>query len=288
MIKIFDYSLRGRGEELVVIETGIGNSFYEWYPLVESLEDQYRFLLYHRRGYGRSKKAREPRNTENISHELRELVDFLAIDRFIAIGHSFGGLCLQHFALLYPERLKGLILLDSTSYRLKELDRLDTPEINKMNSLANLSLLFEKLSGLSREELEKITRRNNLKYREITGEDYPKVVDFFSNPLVYKTVSEELSHWHEDAGEIGRLKYRTKIPLRVVARDKYHTIENWIRSDCPNWEAIKFEEKWRELQLNLLSFSKDSQFIEAKGSDHMIHLDSPGLIEEVLSSLTAL
>ena len=50
----FDYKILGKGKTVLVIETGIGSSFYDWYSLVEDLKEDFTIVLYHRCGYGKS------------------------------------------------------------------------------------------------------------------------------------------------------------------------------------------------------------------------------------------
>ncbi|WP_436883060.1 alpha/beta fold hydrolase [Mammaliicoccus sciuri] len=52
-------------------------------------------------------------------------------DKVILVGHSHGGLCVQRFIQMYKERVKSILLIDSTSVDEQILDELDTPELNK-------------------------------------------------------------------------------------------------------------------------------------------------------------
>jgi hypothetical protein len=67
-----EYKVIGNGEEILIIETGIGNSFYSWYPLIKEISDDFKILLYHRAGYGKSPSSDKPRRTNYIVKELNE------------------------------------------------------------------------------------------------------------------------------------------------------------------------------------------------------------------------
>ena len=46
-----EYKIIGKGETVLVIETGIGGSFYSWYPFIEEIKEDFTVVLYHRAGY---------------------------------------------------------------------------------------------------------------------------------------------------------------------------------------------------------------------------------------------
>lgn len=150
----FDYRIYGDSNKAIIIETGIGNSYYDWIPLAEQLSESYKVILYHRCGYGLSKIINSNRTTKNIALELNQLVEQLGLERFILLSHSFGGLCAQHYALLYPNKVEKLVLIDSATTRLCEFDELDTPFINKHCSINRMIDLNTEISLKS--DIEKI------------------------------------------------------------------------------------------------------------------------------------
>jgi len=50
---------------------------------------------------------------EEMREDLRQFADALGLDRFVLGGHSMGGTVATLFAERYPDRLAGLILVDS-------------------------------------------------------------------------------------------------------------------------------------------------------------------------------
>ena len=78
-----------------------------------ALRDEYRLLLYDARGSGRS-EDRPPYTHEQWVADLDELTRHVGIDRFALLGHSYGGMVAQEYALRHQERLTHLVLIDTS------------------------------------------------------------------------------------------------------------------------------------------------------------------------------
>jgi len=110
-----EYKIIGNGCVKLVIELGIGCSWDNWFNIIDALKNDFTIILYYRLGYGKSSNPRSERTTKNIAIELHNLLSDLNINRFIMLGHSFGGLCTIQFAKMYPEMIRAIVLVDSTS-----------------------------------------------------------------------------------------------------------------------------------------------------------------------------
>jgi pimeloyl-ACP methyl ester carboxylesterase len=85
--------------------------------LGERLAARHRIILIDRPGLGWSKRrGRDGSSPQYQAAILRDVLDGLAIDRAIIIGHSWGGAVALSFALDYPERAAALVLLASPLY----------------------------------------------------------------------------------------------------------------------------------------------------------------------------
>ncbi len=69
-----EYKVVGNGESTLIIETGIGGSFYNWYPFTQEIKEDFTIVMYHRAGYGNSPVSKELRTTKNIAEELYQYV----------------------------------------------------------------------------------------------------------------------------------------------------------------------------------------------------------------------
>jgi pimeloyl-ACP methyl ester carboxylesterase len=57
-------------------------------------------------------------NIEDMTEFIDDFIGALFLEKFVLVGHSMGGAIAQEFALHYPEKLRGLILI-GTGARLK-------------------------------------------------------------------------------------------------------------------------------------------------------------------------
>lgn len=82
-------------------------------PQLAALRDRYRVITYDERGHGAAADDPDPYNYWDLADDLAGLLDQLGLERAVIGGMSQGGFISLRFALRYPERVIGLILLDS-------------------------------------------------------------------------------------------------------------------------------------------------------------------------------
>jgi predicted esterase len=281
-----EYKIIGEGKTILVIETGIGGSFYSWYPFISEIKENFTVILYHRAGYGKSQASNNPRTTRNIAEELNRLLNKIRIkDKFILMGHSFGGLCVQQYAKMYPNKLKGIILIDSTSYNFKQLHLLDTPV---MSSHIEIDKRVEEdinSSKKSKDELKVENKNSILKFRNyIDHSEMNNIEGFYTSPILYKTTAEELKNWEIDSSDIISIPTFPNIPLIIIARDNKIAEKYWVNCDIPEKEATLYEAEWRKLQIELSKLSNKGKFIIAENSGHEIYIDRPDIIIHYLQT----
>lgn len=103
----------GAGEPTVVFEAGIGATHLNWRHVQESIAKITGTVTYDRGGLGWSSPCRSARTPANVARELHAMLERAGINPpFILVGHSFGGLVMRRFALLYPQQVAGMVLID--------------------------------------------------------------------------------------------------------------------------------------------------------------------------------
>jgi pimeloyl-ACP methyl ester carboxylesterase len=99
------YEIAGEGHPLVLIHGGLVNSGL-WDDQFEVFAEPYRTLRYDVRGFGKSKS---PTSYYSNHGDLRDLLDFLGIERAYVLGLSMGGAIAIDFTLTYPDRVAALL-----------------------------------------------------------------------------------------------------------------------------------------------------------------------------------
>lgn len=103
----------GEGEELVLIH-GLGNRKEAWLPQL-TLSSNYRLVLIELRGHGNSVEANNL-TVETFAKDIIEVLDFLKIKKAHICGLSLGGIIAQEIYKKHKERVKSLILSNTTFY----------------------------------------------------------------------------------------------------------------------------------------------------------------------------
>lgn len=107
------YKTSGTGDDLVLLH-GVTSSLAMWYNgILPALQPAFRTTIYDLRGHGLTEVTPHGYNSYDMSTDLKCLLDGLGIEKTLLVGHSYGGAIATHFALRFPERVKGLVVLDS-------------------------------------------------------------------------------------------------------------------------------------------------------------------------------
>ncbi len=107
------YQQVGHGPDVVLVHGITGSLAYWWVRTVPYLKDAYRVTTYDLRGHGHSDMPPDGYTSADMAGDLLGLLDHLEIPRAHLVGHSFGGPIVLHTALLAPERVASLTLVDS-------------------------------------------------------------------------------------------------------------------------------------------------------------------------------
>ncbi len=106
------YQEKGEGMPLVLIH-GFSSSTYSWKDVFGPLSEQYRVIAVDLKGFGFSSKPDGDYTRRTQGEIVVKLLDHLKIDKAVLCGNSMGGEVSMNIALHHPERVSGLILIDS-------------------------------------------------------------------------------------------------------------------------------------------------------------------------------
>ncbi len=104
------YDERGTGVPVVLLH-GFPFSRKMWRPQVEVLSQSCRLITPDLRGFGESTGA--PSSVEELADDLHALVESAGLPPFVLGGFSMGGYVAFRYVARHPDRLAGLMLLDT-------------------------------------------------------------------------------------------------------------------------------------------------------------------------------
>lgn len=105
---------QGKGTAIVLLHGYLENQ-QMWDAFVPELSKKHRVVTIDLLGHGKTECLGYVHSMEDQADVAHEVLSELRIRKAIFIGHSMGGYVALAFAELYPEMVKGIVLLNSTS-----------------------------------------------------------------------------------------------------------------------------------------------------------------------------
>jgi pimeloyl-ACP methyl ester carboxylesterase len=237
-----NYKIDGKGENFLILH-GWNGSSDSWKKVIEILELKYRVACPDFPGFGKSQIPSNPWNLNDFVDWLNEFLEKINFKNFFLLAHSFGGRVAIRFSILYPEKIKKLILVNSAGIKqqwgFKEKIIFQLSKFG--NSLFSKNLLFRFKDGA-----------RNLFYRLAKIKDYSKAKGVMKETMK-RIVAEDL--------------------LPELPKIQTETLIIWGEKDkiVPLKYAYLLKEKIKNSKLEILP-----------GIRHSPHLEDPEKLVEVL------
>jgi len=117
------YKIAGQGEPTLVLLHGFGASIFSWREVMEPLAEVGTVIAFDRPAFGLTARpmpgewsGENPYSPEAQAALTVALLDGLAVERALLVGHSAGGTIAVLTALRHPERVEALVLVDAAIY----------------------------------------------------------------------------------------------------------------------------------------------------------------------------
>jgi pimeloyl-ACP methyl ester carboxylesterase len=108
------YTDQGKGTAVVLLHGFLENQFM-WSDIVPEFSKKYRLITIDLLGHGQTECLGYVHSMEDQADMVHHVLHELKIRKAVFVGHSMGGYIALAFAELYPDTMKGLVLLNSTS-----------------------------------------------------------------------------------------------------------------------------------------------------------------------------
>jgi len=279
---------KGIGTPTILFEAGIAATNLNWRELQNTVADFAHTVAYDRSGLGWSSRSLSPRTPGNIAQELHNMLAAAGIKPpFILVGHSFGGLVMRRYALLYPEDVLGVVLVDPM--RPEEWPPLDPSKqamLDRGSKLSRIAIpiarfglarlavtsllcrsgrLSEKLAGAAGNGGRHVLSRIKDEVGKMPQEVWPIVAAHWSRPGYYAGMSNHVSSVPDTVREMQDAGPIQNIPVILLTPG----------SSKPLCEQ------------GLSRIGNNVQQVIAYQSAHWIHLDEPDLVIDSIRSMLA-
>jgi 3-oxoadipate enol-lactonase len=191
----------GTGHPVLFLH-GLGGSWRDWEPQLDSFSGQFRVIVPEHRGHGRSDRPLGRYSMARFAADMDMLCRTLEIDHCYVVGLSMGGMIAQHLALARPDLVDALVLADTTGSVDSSTGELLRGAVGgiRQNGMAIVQILAESSMGdaSSAVGMRPDLIRNNL--RESSGND----------PYAYANALWALTE-HDLTGQLAMLRAPTLV-----------------------------------------------------------------------------
>jgi len=238
-----NYKIAGQGPAILILH-GWGGSSDSWIQVQEILaREGFKVICPDFPGFGKSKTPFEPWGVKEYGNFVLNLTKILELQNFFLLGHSFGGRVAIKFSVLYPEKIKSLILCDSAG--IKQKWGIGEKLIFQISKIGNAIFTPTPLRRFK-------DKAKNLFYIFLRHRDYAKA-DVTIRETIKKVLTEDL--------------------LKDLPQIKIRTLIIWGESDklVPVKYAHIFKEKIENSELKILP-----------KIGHSPHLEVPEKLAEII------
>ncbi len=263
----------GEGDSTVILDAGLNDFFVSWAKVQPEIAKAARVCSYDRAGLGWSEAGPYPRTNELMAEELHALLTNAGVKSpYILVGHSFGGITMRVFALMYPDEVTGMVLVDSAhENQIARLPFLQDATEQLVSQFRTLSFLST--SGLMALSPATIPNRG---FPDEAYQQYQAVLattDYFEN-----AIAESTSFYF--AASSSKPSNLGDVSLIVLS----HGLTDMTSGVGSEYQEA-FEHEWSKMQLELVGLSSNSRQVIAGQSGHYIQLDQPELVVEAVLEL---
>ena len=265
----------GSGSPTVVFESGLISDSFAFHSVQPEIAQVTSTISYDRAGHGYSDPSPNVERTNSvIAEELFDLLETLELsEALVLVGWSAGAQYILKFAEQHPDRVAGLVLLDS-------------PPLNDLDPFPDD--IVQVVEQDRDDALDRFTRFSGMKKKEILAEfgsqppwqnrhpDTHKYYQDTTSPDQFKYFFQLLSTWRKEIKEGNRtIKRLGEMPLTVLYA---------VEETSPVFTAEQnkgINTIWADQQSELAALSTNNRLIEVN-CGHDIANEEPEIVTEAI------
>jgi pimeloyl-ACP methyl ester carboxylesterase len=270
---------KGTGNTTVIFESGIAATHLNWCAIQNEVSRFACAVGYDRGGLGWSSPSRTERTPANAARELHRMLKGAGLHPpYVLVGHSFGGMVMRRFALLYPDQVAGVVLVDpmrccewppinamqqATLNRAVRYLRCAVPvahvglaRLAVTSALCGSGVLARRMANVAGDGARHLLGRVTGELAKMPSEIRPCIAAHWSRPDFYKGMRSHIQAVPETVREMCNADPIERIPVLVLT---------------PGLSTpLSLEE--------INSIGSHVKQVIATESGHWIHLDQPDLV----------
>jgi len=274
------YIQKGAGQDVLLIH-GTPGSIEDWQPIIDSLSITHRVTAFDRPGHGFSTANNYDFTIKTNVNIANELIDKLALDSVIVVGHSYGGSIAAHMATTKNDKVKSYIIAASPLYQFKPemLYRLNTiPFIGK-----GITVLISKIAASQKIEEGLLNAFGGNK--EILTDDYLTIrKQLWSQPKVLQATSKERMNYADNLNNVSNhfKEIDKSVSILYGTKDNQLIQEDCVslQNDVPNSKILALENTAHYIQFERTSELLNSIKKHTKVSDESATYNKISIIKE--------
>jgi pimeloyl-ACP methyl ester carboxylesterase len=129
------YEVYGKGQPIVLLHGGLFGSTIEMADFIDQLKQNYQVIAISTRGHGKSELGTEPISLEQRANDAMAAINAVTKDSVMVLGFSDGGYSAYQLAVMYPNRIKKMIVIGAGELY---------PGVREFNFTAKQAMSFDK------------------------------------------------------------------------------------------------------------------------------------------------
>lgn len=178
----------------IVLISGYNSDLSTWEPLFQKLDPSITWFGFNRAGVGNSENVVGKRDAITIAQETKAILEANQVKPpYILVAHSMGGVYARIFYHLYPNQVKGIVLIDATHE--KQIDTLLTFIPKEQRDLLLEQIEQQQINDLAKMPESSVKEEFRANFRENFNQisNYPNI----QNTPIYVLTSAKIENEDE-------------------------------------------------------------------------------------------
>ncbi len=245
------FEVVGSGEPALVFVHGWSCDGRYWREQVAEFAPQHQVITLDLAGHGHSGLSRQDYSMAAFGEDVRAVVEAAGVEQAILIGHSMGGPVSLHAATKMPERVIGVVGVDTFQPLSMDIDEDGLDEL-----LAPMETNFR--AGAAAFVDEMFLDETDARLREWVIDDMSAAPPAVAVDAMRSLISDYMR------GDFERVLEAVEVPVVAINADLWPTDTEALRELSPGFEAVIVE-----------------------GKDHFLHMAAPGAFNAELQRVIA-